>query len=154
MRTSRCLPASDDLIVNGSQNAVLTGNGRNNYIIGSNGNDTINGGGGNVVIRAGTGSNMLTGGGQYDTFVFPSASDHGDTITDFHPDRDLIDLRAMFVSSGWSEASPFSHIAVAQQGANTILSVYPNGMSSPGHTLVTLDNVTASQMISGFNYVA
>ena len=60
----------------------------------------------------------------------------------------------MFVSSGWSEASPFSHIAVAQQGANTILSVFPNGMSSPGHTLVTLDNVTASQMISGFNYVA
>ncbi len=138
----------------GTQNHVITGNGRNNYIIGSNGNDTIDGGGGNVVIRVGTGANTLTGGGQYDTFLFPSSSDHGDTITDFHPDRDLIDLRTMFVSSGWSEASPFSHIAVAQLAANTILSVFPNGMSSPGHTLVTLDNVAASQMISGFNYVA
>ena len=122
-------------------------------LLGNNGNDTINGGGGNVVIRVGTGVNTLTGVGQYDSFLFPSASDHGDTITDFHPDRDVIEFHSMFASSGWSEASPSSHITVAQQGANTILSVYPNGLSSPGHTLVTLDNVTASQMISGFNYL-
>ena len=153
-QTNYTLPGGiDNLEVDGAQNHVIAGNGRNNYIVGSNANDTIQGGGGNVVIRVGTGSNLLTGGGHYDTFIFPSASDHNNTITDFHPNQDVLNLSTMFTSSGWSEANPSSHLTVAQQGANTVLSVYPNGTSSPGHLLVTLDNVSASQMISGFNYL-
>ena len=152
--TNYTLPVGiDNLDVDGAQNHVIAGNGGNNYINGSNGNDTIHGGGGNVVIRVGTGSNMLTGGGQYDAFLFPYASDHNNTITDFHPNQDVLDLGTMFTSSGWSASNPSSYLTFAQQGANTVLSVYPNGTASAGHPLVTLDNVSASQMVSGFNYL-
>ena len=146
--------AVDDLVVSGGQNHVIVGNGRNNYIVGSNANDTIHGGGGDVVIKVGTGGNLLTGGGQYDVFDFPSLSDHDNTITDFQPGHDVIDLRSMFSTSGWSTSAPTNYVQLSQQGANAIMSINPSGIAGgSSHTLVTLNNVTASALVAGTDYL-
>lgn len=148
-------PGVNDLAVSGSQNHVVKGNGGANYITGSNANDTINGGGDGVVIKVGTGSNMLTGGGHYDVFDFTSSSDHDNTITDFDPNTDAVDLRSLFASNGWSAATLANHIQISQQGANAVMAINPSGTASAGafHPLVTLDNVNATQLVAGTNYL-
>ncbi len=55
----------------------------NDTIIGSGGGDTINGGGGTDSITGGGGNDSLTGGADADRFVFTSASQGTDIITDF-----------------------------------------------------------------------
>ena len=147
-------PGVDNLAVKGSNNHVVTGNGGNNYITGSPANDTIVGGGGNVVIKVGTGSNTLTGGGRYDVFTFPSAADHNNNITDFHPGFDVIDLRDMFAAGNWSTTTPSNYVQLSQAGANAVMSIDPTGQAGAGaHVLATLDNVTASKLVVGTDYI-
>jgi serralysin len=75
-------------LVSGAGNINGTGNGLDNVIIGNEGNNVLAGGGG---------ADTLTGGAGADTFVFAdgytgSTAGHRDTITDFTPGTDQIDL--------------------------------------------------------------
>lgn len=142
----------DNLALNGSYSHIVSGNGLSNYIYGSAGNDTINGGGGDVVIQVGTGSNMLTGGGHHDTFVFPVLADHDNIITDFHAGMDELDLRGLLAGAGYKGTDPLADhvLQIAQQGANTVISIAANGAA---HTVVTLDNVVASSLHTGTDYL-
>ncbi|CAN0589134.1 unnamed protein product, partial [Laminaria digitata] len=66
------------------------GNGKDD-LEGSAGNDTLDGGNGKDVLNGGAGDDTLTGGNGNDTFAFDE--DFGnDTITDFKPGNDQIDL--------------------------------------------------------------
>ncbi|MFC0588252.1 beta strand repeat-containing protein [Novosphingobium aquiterrae] len=62
---------------------TLTGSNSHDELRGGSGNDTISGLGGNDRIIGGDGADILTGGLGNDTFVFSSALNGFDTITDF-----------------------------------------------------------------------
>ncbi|MDB5536677.1 MAG: hypothetical protein JWP26_1619 [Devosia sp.] len=102
----------------------LTGDNANNVLSGKGGNDTINGMGGNDTITGGAGYDVLTGGAGNDTFVFGSAADIGDhtgardSITDFTPGQDKIDLSAIDANNTLAGNQDFSFIA-ANDGSFT-----------------------------------
>lgn len=72
----------------------LTGNALDNYIEGDRGNDTLKGADGNDTLEGDIGSDVLTGGAGIDDFYFvrPLSASNVDTITDFNPLDDWIDL--------------------------------------------------------------
>lgn len=97
----------NDRLVATSHDSILNGKG---------GNDTIIGGAGNDTIIGGTGKDILTGGGGHNTFVFNSAAEagsawNGDTITDFKPGQDKIDLSAIDANSKLSGNQAFTFLA-------------------------------------------
>ncbi|MFL6697560.1 MAG: ExeM/NucH family extracellular endonuclease, partial [Vitreoscilla sp.] len=59
---------------------------------GGSGNDTLVGSAGDDVITGGVGADRLTGNGGRDVFVYTSMRDAADTITDFTPNDDRLDL--------------------------------------------------------------
>jgi hypothetical protein len=62
---------------------------------GTDGRDAIVGTPGDDLISGGLGADNLTGGGGRDVFAYASMRDAVDTITDFSPSTDRIDLSAL-----------------------------------------------------------
>ena len=89
----------DDTTYGGSGNDRIDGNRGNDILFGGFGGDTVNGGSGNDIIVGGYGADLLSGGKGQDTFVFLSVIDsppcQSDTILDFDPRCDRIDLSAI-----------------------------------------------------------
>ncbi|MCU0838114.1 MAG: M10 family metallopeptidase C-terminal domain-containing protein [Rhodospirillales bacterium] len=90
--------AADNLPGTGGVDTIL-GLGGNDTIDGKAGNDSLNGGGGNDEITGGLGRDTLTGGTGADMFIYANADespvDGMDTITDFTPGLDVIDISAI-----------------------------------------------------------
>ncbi|MGJ3704451.1 beta strand repeat-containing protein [Variovorax sp. AFSI2.2] len=63
---------------------AITGSALNDQLRGGGGNDVINGLAGDDRIAGGTGADILTGGADNDTFVFDSAPNAVDSVTDFN----------------------------------------------------------------------
>ncbi len=95
----------DDLLDGGDGNDQLIGGGGNDRLYGGEGNDKLNGGFGWDLLVGGNGDDTLIGGSGSDelrgemgndVFIFVSASDSSlpfyDTLADFEPGRDKIDL--------------------------------------------------------------
>ncbi len=78
---------------------TILGLGGNDTIDGKAGNDSIDGGAGNDQIIGGLGRDTLTGGSGADTFIYTHADESpaggADTITDFTPGLDVIDISAI-----------------------------------------------------------
>ena len=74
---------------------VVTGSNLDQILWGRAGDDTLNGGAGADILMDGTGEDELTGGSGADRFVM-AGDGRRDTITDFNPLVDIIDL------SGWT----------------------------------------------------
>ncbi|WP_108814454.1 calcium-binding protein [Loktanella sp. Alg231-35] len=70
---------------------LLSGSAGADVLQGHNGNDIINASNGDDILRDGAGSDTLTGGSGADLFIL-SADGVTDTITDFTPGEDSIDL--------------------------------------------------------------
>ncbi|MES3015688.1 MAG: ExeM/NucH family extracellular endonuclease [Pseudomonadota bacterium] len=76
---------------------TFIGTARRDEIVGSPGDD---------VIIGGVGGDTLTGGGGVNVFVYTSMRDAGDTITDFVPGTDFLDLRSVLAEVGYAGADP------------------------------------------------
>lgn len=87
----------DDTVFGSDAVGFLLGGAGRDRLYGRGGNDTINGGAGIDILIGGAGDDRLTGDGpngerDTDTFLFEGAFGN-DTITDYRPGRDRIDLR-------------------------------------------------------------
>lgn len=85
--------SGNDRLFGGSGNDNLSGSQGNDIIFGGSGADVIDGGPGDDQLTGGFGADNVTGGSGADRFIFISANDRGDIITDFNPsDPDKIVL--------------------------------------------------------------
>ncbi|MDO9284599.1 MAG: ExeM/NucH family extracellular endonuclease, partial [Aquabacterium sp.] len=75
-------------------------------ILGTTGRDLIVGTAGDDIIVGGAGADTLTGGAGIDLFSYGSMRDAGDTVTDFVPGKDLVDLRALLAGLGYAGTNP------------------------------------------------
>lgn len=87
---------------------VVVGLSLTHTIDGSAARDTLVGTPGDDVITGGAGPGRLTGGAGNDVFVYRSMADATDTVTDFIPGTDRIDLSGLLASIGQSAANAFS----------------------------------------------
>jgi len=87
--------SGNDIIYAGDGDDTLSGNNGNDILYGSNGNDELYAEAGDDQLIGGMGADVLVGGTGQDTFVFSSldsTSISTDTIVDFNPTLDIINL--------------------------------------------------------------
>lgn len=117
---------------------------------GTSGRDTINGTAGDDVITGGAGADVLTGGAGADEFVYNSLRDAGDTITDFTPYADHIDLRGLLASLGVSGSTAIANgvvrFADTTGGVNLLIDADGSAGPQAARVLVTLKGLTAAQI--------
>jgi Ca2+-binding RTX toxin-like protein len=77
----------------------------------------------------GAGSDTLTGGMGADRFVYASASDGRDTITDFAAAAggDILDIHSVLTGFGTGTSNPSDFVRLTENGGSTTLAVDPNG---------------------------
>ena len=85
--------AGQDTLNGGEGNDTLMGGSQRDVLRGGSGNDTLDAGPGTDVLFGGTGNDLLTGGGPgIDLFRIISPNEGADTITDFDPTEDIIQV--------------------------------------------------------------
>ncbi|WP_020168090.1 MULTISPECIES: ExeM/NucH family extracellular endonuclease [Methylotenera] len=101
-----------DLYTNGPYKAsdhdpVIIGLSLKKAINGSPARDTITGTAGDDVINAGEGADTITTGAGNDVIVYQSMRDAMDTVNDFTPNADRIDLSTLLAGVGYTGSNPF-----------------------------------------------
>lgn len=102
------------------------------------------------VITGGLGRDNLTGGAGADVFVYNSLRDSGDTINDFTPGEDRIQLTNLFETVGYNGTNPFAegYAKLVSRGANVYVMVDVDGPSGRGRfrPVIRLMNSNASNI--------
>jgi len=123
----------------------LFGNAGNNMIVAGASSDMVDAGAGNDIITGGKGYDLLTGGAGRDIFVYNSAREGGDRITDFHPGEDMLDLRGLIKSVNYPGSNPVAdnHLSFTAVRSDTQVSFDADGSGPGAETkIVLLANVT------------
>jgi Ca2+-binding RTX toxin-like protein len=102
-----------EAVLGSSYHDTITGTGADDLLEGAAGDDQISAGAGADILFGDSGDDTLTGGGGGDVFVF-STGDGFDTITDFNPLEDLLELHGFT-----------SVLSVQQAGADTLITLSP-----------------------------
>lgn len=129
---------------------LLIGINLTKSINGSAGRDALTGTAGDDVINGGLGADTLTGGAGADVFVYTRVQDGTDTLTDFTPGVDRIDLSALLASLGYSAHNAINAgvVRLVASGSNTLVQIDADGASGAGslRTLLTLRGITPAQI--------
>ncbi|MEZ0211041.1 MAG: type I secretion C-terminal target domain-containing protein, partial [Methylophilus sp.] len=125
-----------------------TGTASRDVLVGTAGDDIINGG---------LGVDTLTGGAGNDVFVYNSIRDAGDTITDFTPYADKLQLSALLASLGISAnvAIADGYIRLLDVTGGVQVLVDADGATGPAAAkpLVTLKGLTANQVAPARDFI-
>lgn len=116
--------------------STITGGTGDDTLYGFGGNDTISGGDGSDLIVGGQGNDILTGGAGADIFQFHNG-DGQDTITDFAPGSDVIDLHGYGIADFATLQGLMSDV-----GGDTVIAFDP-------WNTITLQHVTPDQLHGG-----
>jgi predicted extracellular nuclease len=119
-------------------------------INGTAGRDTLVGTAGDDLIIGGDGADLLIGGAGRDVFAYASTRDAGDTITDFAPGTDRIDLTGLLASIGANPASAVADgvVRLVMGAGGAVLQIDVDGTAGAGapRTLVVLRGVNAASI--------
>ncbi|MDZ4104341.1 MAG: ExeM/NucH family extracellular endonuclease [Hydrogenophaga sp.] len=117
-------------------------------LVGTPGDDRITGGAGPDVITGGLGA---------DTFVYTSARDANDRITDFVPGTDRIDIGAFLADLGYTGTDAFADGTVrlvdTPKGVSVRFDINGKAGAAGGRPLLTLIGVKAVQLNAGRDFV-
>jgi predicted extracellular nuclease len=124
-------------------------------ITGTAGRDVIVGTPGDDIIIGGPGPDMLTGGAGSDIFVYNSVLDAGDTITDFQPGVDLLDLRGLISSLGqWGNAIAGGYVTCTTAGTDSVINIDTDGPGPAApRALVLLKSVSCAAALVPGNFI-
>ncbi len=127
---------------------VLVGVALFKSVAGTAGRDTLVGTDGDDVIQGGVGADVLTGRGGVNVYVYTSMRDAGDTITDFVPAKDVLDLRTLLRSVGYTGSDPVADgwVRFVAVGADTSVQVAPAAGAAP-RALLTLAGVAPARLL-------
>jgi hypothetical protein len=123
-------------------------------ILGTSDRDTLVGTPGDDSIWGGVGADVLTGNGGSNIFGYYSIRDAGDTITDFVPGTDRIDLRLLLAElTGYFGGDPvlMGWVRFVAVSEGTSVQVDADGPIGAGifRNLVTLQGVSPTSLVSG-----
>ena len=96
----------DDMLTGAAGADTLTGGAGNDTLMGMGGADELMGGAGNDTLDGGADADMLTGGAGNDTFVWGD----DDTIKDFTPGQDKLDLSAIAAVTSLNDVAVTGHL--------------------------------------------
>jgi predicted extracellular nuclease len=132
----------DPVVLGLDMSKLITGTANRDVLVGTAGVDRITGG---------AGADTLTGGAGADVFVYTNLRDAGDTITDFSPGADQLDISALLLSLGWAGSNPVSEgvVQVVDSARGAVLQVSSTGRAGGlMRPVATLSGVSASQIVA------
>jgi uncharacterized protein len=115
-------------------------------INGTAGRDTLIGTAADEVFTGGTGADVMTGGSGINVYRYLSMLDAGDTVTDFLPGRDQVDLRTLLGSLGFvgATSSTPDWVRVIDTPSGAQVQIATAGPGSSFRNLLLLRSVMAS----------
>lgn len=129
---------------------VLLGLNLYKRINGTTSRDTLVGSAGDDIFIGGAGADTLTGGTGADMFAYTSMRDAGDTITDFTPGTDRLDLRTLLSSLGYAGSDPVAEgwVRFVAVNGGTSVQVDADGPGSAAvfRPLLTLSGVSPASL--------
>jgi uncharacterized protein len=121
---------------------TITGGAGSDRLVGTPGDDQLIGGGG---------ADKLTGGAGEDVFTYTKMADAKDTILDFAPGTDRIDLRALLTAIGYGGTDPIADKVVRLRdglnGAKLQIDVDGTGHNAGWKDLTVLKGVLAAEVV-------
>lgn len=147
--------AADDGIEASAWNDVLRGKGGEDVLAGQGRADTVSGGRGADTVLGGGGADLLTGGRGADTFVLTSATDSGlrrraDTITDFTPGRDQVDLAEVMIGGSFIGSHRFDAAGQVRYSGDRLQGdLDGDGLADWSIRLLNAPDITAADILFG-----
>ena len=123
-------------LIGSDYNDTLTGNDADNLLNGGAGNDVLKGGAGNDILIGGPGNDTLTGGSGNDSFVWQKGETGHDTVTDFTPGSDRLDLSQLLQGENATSASldDYLHFKVSGTGTNVVSTIEVSSVAGAAPT--------------------
>lgn len=119
-------------------------------LAGTAGRDVLTGSDGDDEIVGGAGADTLTGGNGGDVFVYASLRDFGDTITDFVPGTDRIDVRALLAAVGYTGGNAIAdgYFKAVDVAGGVVIQFDADGRAGSGvlRPMVKLSGLNAAQI--------
>ncbi len=138
----------DPVLIGVNLYKTLTGTAGRDVIVGTRGDD---------IIIGGAGADTLSGNGGSNIFVYNTVLDGGDTLTDFQPGSDLLDLRTLLQSLGVTSANPIAsgHVVCTASAGGAVIGVDPDGSAgaAAARSLALLKGVSCTDALQAANFI-